>query len=70
MICNNASSCNKLQFKVHTCTSMQCLVGIDYLIKGGKVTNLSFEDHEFKNQKLIICSVKSFKLQPRALFTL
>jgi hypothetical protein len=50
MICNSASSCKKLQFKVHTCTSTQSLGGIDYLSMGGTGTNLNFEDHEFKNQ--------------------
>lgn len=70
MICNSANSYNKLQFKVHTCTSMQSLGGIEYLIVGGKGTNLSFEDLEFKNQKLITYSIKIFKLQPKALFTL
>ncbi len=51
----------------HQCKS---LGGIEYLIMGGKGTNLSFEDLEFKNQKLITYSIKNFKLQPKALFTL
>ncbi len=49
MICNSANSYNKLQFKVHTCTLMQSLGGIEYLIVGEKGTNLSFEHLEFKN---------------------
>jgi len=42
---------------------MQSLGGIDYLIMGGKGTNLRFEDHKFKNQKSITYNIKSFKLQ-------